>query len=470
MVGRQNEIELLKSCLMSDKAEFLVVYGRRRVGKTYLIKEYFNNRFAFYTTGMTEAKMKGQLKAFNNALIEAGSDRSPISDWFDAFAKLKAYLQTGPVKRDPVSGKKVIFLDELPWMDTPRSDFKSALEYFWNSWASTQNDILLIVCGSATSWIIDNLLDNKGGFYNRVTKRLHLKPFTLRECEQLFEANGIKMTRQQMIESYMVFGGIPYYLTCFDRRLSLTQNIDNLLFNENGTLYYECEVLLKSLFKHHEKHAEILKVLSQSKGGTTRVELAKNHRIGDGEPLTKALNELEQCGFIRKYKNYVKKQQSAYFQLIDPFMMFAYKFLDAREHSNWITYANSPSYYAWLGNAFELVTLLHTQQIKNALGISGVETNEYAWKSSGSKPGAQIDLLIDRKDSVINLCEAKYTADPFEIDADYARKLQNKITAFVSETQCKSAVHLTLISASGIKKNEHSNVVQCCIDKESLFL
>ncbi len=469
MIGRENEQKVLMDCLMSNRAEFLVVYGRRRVGKTYLIKEYFHNQFSFYTTGLTETKMQGQLRAFNNALIEEGADNSKIKDWFSAFSKLKSFLQGANVKRDPVSGKRVIFLDELPWLDTAKSDFKSALEYFWNSWASTQNDILLIVCGSATSWIINNLLDNKGGFYNRVTRRMHLKPFTLRECELLYQANGVVLTRRQVIESYMVFGGIPFYVNCFDKRLSLAQNINELLFNENGNLFYEHEVLMKSLFKNHEKHAEILNVLSKSKGGTTRVELAKNPIIGDGEPLTKALNELEQCGFIRKYQNFKKIKQGYYFQLIDPFMMFAFRFLKNRKHNNWMAYVNSPSYFAWLGNSFELVVLIHVDQVKKVLGISGVECNEYAWHSTNSNPGAQIDLIIDRKDGIINLCEIKYTTEPFRIDAQYADILQNKVSSFINETKPKSAVHLTFISMEGLKNNEYINLVQNEIDGEELF-
>ncbi len=454
---------------MSKKAEFLVVYGRRRVGKTYLIKEYFNNQFSFYTTGMTETNMSGQLKAFDNALIESGAEKSKIKDWFEAFAKLKSLLQKENIKRDAVSGKRVVFLDELPWMDTPRSDFKSALEYFWNSWASTQKDLLLIVCGSATSWIIDNLLDNKGGFYNRITKRIHLKPFNLKECELFFEASGIKMTRSQIIESYMIFGGIPFYLECFDKRLSLAQNVNVLLFDENGDLYYEHQVLLKSLFKNHEKHAHIIDMLASSKSGLTRVELSGNPKIGDGEPLTKALNELEQSGFIRMYKNYPQKKQGFIFQLIDPFMLYSFRFLRNREHNDWMKYINSPSYFSWTGLAFELVVLLHINQVKSKLGISGVETIEYAWKSRNSSPGAQIDLLIDRKDGVTNLCEIKYTSTPYEIDAQYEEVLKNKLNVFLAETGCKSAVHMTLISASGLKQNMYMDAVQNVIDADALF-
>lgn len=469
MVGRRKEQDILNKALLSKKAEFLVVYGRRRVGKTYLVKEYFNNRFTFYATGLTQTKTKGQLKEFSHALLEAGADDSNISDWSDAFGRLKGLLQKDNIKRDAVSGKRVIFLDEVPWMDTPRSGFKAALEYFWNSWASTQKDLLLIVCGSATSWIIENLLDNKGGFYNRITGRVHLKPFSLGECELLFNANGINLTRHQMIESYMIFGGIPYYIEQFDRRLGLAENVNELLFEESGNLYYEHEALLGSLFKNYKKHADILSVMQKNKSGTTRVDLSADKRIGDGEPLTKALRELEQCGFIRKYQNFTQKKQGAYYQIVDPFILFSFRFLKEKKHNNWLSYVNTPSYFAWIGNAFETVCLIHTSQIKKELGISGIESNEYAWRSSTSSPGAQIDLIIDRKDGVINLCEAKYTGGKFTIDKKYAESLQNKMNAFINETHCKSAVHITLISASGINHNEHAGVVQRVIDGDALF-
>ena len=470
MIGRKKEQIILQNCLESPRAEFVVVYGRRRVGKTFLIKEYFNNSFAFYATGISNAKTKEQLKIFKGSLMEYGfSDKKQPKDWYEAFTRLKQLLLNENVRRDPVSGKKVVFLDELPWMDTVRSDFKSALEYFWNSFASTQNDLLLIVCGSATSWIINNLLGDRGGFYNRITRQIHLFPFTLKECEDLYRLNGVQMTRQQVIESYMVFGGIPYYLNCFDKRLSLAQNIDELLFKENGQLYHEYDMLLKSLFKNYERHAAIIDALAQSKCGMQRTDLAKIEKIGDGEPLTKALNELEQSGFIRKYKNYAKAKSKFYFQLIDPFMNFCFKFIKKRDYGSWMSYINTPSYFSWSGNAFELVCLLHVDQIKNALGISGVETMEYAWRSSKKENGAQIDLLIDRKDDVMNVCEIKYTLLPFEIDSKYELELKNKLAVFMSETNCNKALHLTMVSANGLKHNAHSGIVQNEISGEDLF-
>ena len=254
MIGRAAEQDLLKQCCESPRPEFLVVYGRRRVGKTYLIKEYFNNSFSFYATGLAEQKTRQQLRAFSDSLRLYGHKQKSIpTDWYEAFSCLREILTSDQVQRDAASGKRVVFLDEVPWMDTARSDFRSALDYFWNSWASSQKDLLLIVCGSATSWIIDHLVSDRGSFYNRITRQIHLQPFTLSECRDLLDANGMVMTQQQMLESYMVFGGIPYYLNCLDRRLSLAQNIDALCFQQNGQLYWEYDRLYHSLFKNAEK-------------------------------------------------------------------------------------------------------------------------------------------------------------------------------------------------------------------------
>lgn len=470
MIGRVAEQDLLKQCCESPRPEFLVVYGRRRVGKTYLIKEYFNNSFSFYATGLAEQKTRQQLRAFSDSLRLYGHKQKSIpTDWYEAFFCLREILTSDQVQRDAASGKRVVFLDEVPWMDTARSDFRSALDYFWNSWASSQKDLLLIVCGSATSWIIDHLVSDRGSFYNRITRQIHLQPFTLSECRDLLDANGMVMTQQQMLESYMVFGGIPYYLNCLDRRLSLAQNIDALCFQQNGQLYWEYDRLYHSLFKNAEKHLAIIETISASKGGLTRKELVTDPRIGDGEPLTKALRELEQCGFIRKYKNYMKEKQGFYYQLIDPFTLFCLRFRQNSKVSTWLGFINTPAYYAWCGNAFEMVCLLHIHEIKKALGISGVETTECGWRSTTAKPAAQIDLLIDRADGIINVCEMKYTLDAFDIDAAYEGQLRNKLNAFIGETEPRKAVHLTMVCASGLKPGKHTGIVQNVLSGFQLF-
>ena len=470
IIGRKNEKEKLLRCLNSKNPEFVVVYGRRRVGKTYLIREFFNKQFSFYATGLTDEKTKGQLRAFNESLINYGNKQKELpKDWFEAFSRLRELLESPKVYREPINNKRVIFLDELPWMDTARSDFKSALDYFWNSWGSAQDDLVLIVCGSATSWIINNLLSGKKGFHNRVTKRIRLAPFTLKECEELFALNDIVMTRSQMIESYMVFGGIPYYLNLMDSRLSLAQNINELCFKEYGELHSEYYNLFRSLFVKPEKHMAILEELAKKKDGITRSELAKIKTIGGGSVLTKDLRELEECGFIRRFSNYTKEENDALYQLIDPFTLFAVNFIESKKCTSWNEYINSPGYNSWRGNSFEIVCLNHIDQIKASLGISGVETNVYSWRSSRSEKGAQIDLIIDRKDGVINLCEMKYTNEEYALDRDEYYKIQNRLATFQKETAVNKAIHVTLVSGNGFKRNKYSEIVQNTIVGEELF-
>lgn len=470
IVGRKAEQDELQKSLYSKKPEFIVIYGRRRVGKTFLIKEYFNEQFAFYATGMPNEKTKDQLKSFHESLLDYGDlDKTIPKDWFEAFRRLKNLLKSPHVRHDPASGRIVVFLDEVPWMDTPRSDFRSALDHFWNSFGSSQKDLLLIVCGSATSWIIKHILGNRGGFYNRITNQIYLAPFSLSECEEYYKSNGLQPDKRQVIESYMVFGGIPYYMNFMDRRLSIPQNIDNLLFKENGKLFYEYDNLFRSLYRNPENHKHLIEIMSKAQHGVLRTDLVKRSKLSNGEGLTIALSELEQCGFIRKYKNFTKNKQGFFYQIIDPFVLFAIHFLQKERMDSWINFLNTPEYFAWRGNAFELVCLNHISQLKSALGISGVESTAYSWRSKKTSPGAQIDLLIDRKDGIINLCEMKYTDSPFTIDKNYENNLIHKQTAFLEETQQKKAIHITLVSPEGLKRNEHSDIVVNVITKEDLF-
>ena len=470
IIGRNREKDILSKCLSSKRPEFVVVYGRRRVGKTFLIKEFFNGQFSFYATGLSDEKTKGQLKAFHASLQVYGCMEKKVpEDWFEAFIRLRVLLEKEDIYRDPVSGRRVVFLDELPWMDTARSDFKSALEYFWNSWASSQEDLLLIVCGSATSWIIKHMLKGRKGFHNRVTRQIRLLPFSLKECEDLLLNNDIVMTREQIIECYMVFGGIPYYLNLIDSRLSLAQNIDELMFKPYGDLKDEYDELFYSLFKKPEKHMAIIKALAETKNGKTRQELSEIREIGGGSVLTENLQELEQCGFIRRYTNYIKPTNAAYFQLVDPFVLFSLRFLAPRKQGSWMEYIHSPSYNAWRGNAFGICCVNHISKIKEALGIAGVDTMEYAWRSQSSNPGAQIDLLIDRKDGIINLCAMKYTDDVFEVDRSEYEKLMNRLSTFQKETRPRKAIHMTLVSVNGLLAGKYSSVFQNVITGEQLF-
>ena len=471
IVGREKEKELLEECVQSKRPEFLAVYGRRRVGKTFLVKEYFDNHFAFYATGVPNQKTSLQLKYFHESLQQYGCRETAVpKDWLEAFSRLRHLLESSEAQKDPVTGKLVVFLDELPWMDYAKSDFKSSLDYFWNSWGSSRKDLLLIVCGSATSWIIKHILADTGGLYNRITRSIHLQPFSLRECEEFFQQNGVALSRMQLIESYMIFGGIPYYLNYYSRRYSLAQNVDALYFNENGQLHFEYDRLFQSLFKNHEKHVAVIEALAGKHGGLTRSEIAHETGINDGgASLTVTLNELEQCGFIRKYENYQGSKYGCYYQLTDPFILFAISTRNNRKMTSWSAFTGTPAYRAWCGFAFELVCLLHTPHIKSAMGVTGVDSREYAWRSNVSKPGTQIDLLIDRRDQVINLCETKYTQDEFRIDEAYEKKLLHKKQVFLDETKTNKSIHLTMITVHGLLANAYAGIVQNSITAEDLF-
>ena len=469
IIGRKEEQQILHSAVQSENSEFVAVYGRRRVGKTYLIRETFGYKFTFQHTGLAKGNTKEQLFSFAISLRDAGYDDCPIpQSWLEAFSLLSTYL------KNSTDEKKIVFLDELPWMDTPRSNFISAFEHFWNGWVSARKDIVLIICGSATSWIINKVINDHGGLHNRVTKQIALQPFTLKECEMFAQSKGLEMSRYQLAECYMVFGGIPYYWSLLEKGLSLAQNIDKIIFAKNGKLSNEFNQLYASLFKSPEQYIDIVTALGKKKVGMTREEIiAATDKYSNGA-LSKVLDELEYCGFIRKYNGFDKKSKQAIYQLIDNYTLFYFKFIQQNENNDehfWSASIDSAMHRAWSGLAFERLCMAHTQQIKAALGIAGVLSNVYSWRKGADEmsDGAQIDLLIDRKDQVINLCEMKYSLSEYVIDAEYEQKLRNKKSVFIDTTNTRKAVHLTMVTTFGIKANAHSGIVQNEITLEDLF-
>ena len=469
IIGRKEEQQILHSAAQSENSEFVAVYGRRRVGKTYLIRETFGYKFTFQHTGLAKGNTKEQLFSFAISLRDAGYDDCPIpKSWLEAFSLLSTYL------KNSTDEKKIVFLDELPWMDTPRSNFISAFEHFWNGWASARKDIVLIICGSATSWIINKVINDHGGLHNRVTKQIALQPFTLKECEMFAQSKGLEMSRYQLAECYMVFGGIPYYWSLLEKGLSLAQNIDKIIFAKNGKLSNEFNQLYASLFKSPELYIDIVTALGKKKVGMTREEIIAATDMYSSGTLSKVLDELEYCGFIRKYNGFDKKSKQAIYQLIDNYTLFYFKFIQQNENNDehfWSASIDSAMHRAWSGLAFERLCMAHTQQIKAALGIAGVLSNVYSWRKEADEmsDGAQIDLLIDRKDQVINLCEMKYSLSEYAIDAEYEQKLRNKKSAFINATNTRKAVHLTMATTFGIKANAHSGIVQNEITLEDLF-
>ena len=466
MIGRERERRLLEEAMDSEYSEFVAVYGRRRVGKTFLVRETFDYSFAFQHAGVANAGMKRQLKAFTGSIREAGVEAKAVPrDWLDAFDLLKDVI------RRSSDGKKVVFIDEMPWMDTPKSGFVSALENFWNGWASARKDILLIVCGSATSWIIKKILRDRGGLHNRVTVEIPLYPFTLGECEKYAESRNLGMSRRQIVECYMALGGIPYYWKQLVRGLSPAQNFDALFFARNARLRMEYAELYASLFKNPEPYERIVSELGRKGMGLVREEIASATGISESGTLTRYLEELEQCGFIRKYSTLGKKNKGAVFQLIDCYTLFYFKVIASsgrKDEHFWTSSVDSRFVSTWEGLAFERVCLMHVDEIKKALQIGGVVCNVSPWRSAGDEQ-VQIDLLIDRNDGVINLCEMKFSQEPYEIDADELARMQRRRSVFKTETGTRKAVHLTMVVSPELKRNACANEVQAVVNMDDLF-
>ncbi len=456
VIGRDKEINLLQEYYTSKTAEFVTVYGRRRIGKTFLIRETFKNNFYFYATGLANTSTDNQLYNFNKTLAKHYPDYKKnnfATNWLDAFDALHKYIMANKQKR------KVIFIDELPWFDNPKSGFLSAFEYFWNHIASARKDVMLIICGSSASWIIHKLINNKGGLHNRVTQKIKLDPFTLYETEQLLMQKGIKWNQHQIAEAYMAFGGIPYYLQAIRKGLSVTQCIDELFYSKNGLLRSEFSNLYKSLFKHADNYMAVVKALSKKAKGLTRAEIIQIAKLPNGGGLTKVLHELEQCDFIRKYHLINTKKKDALYQLTDFYTLFYYNFIEKLNDlnaTNWITQLDSATHRAWSGYAFEQLCLLHAKQIKSALGIAAIYTEISGWRSKNQEKNAQIDLVIDRKDSCINLCEMKFASKTYTIDKKYAENIQNKIGVFKQETNTKKAIFFTMVTTYGVSNNNYA--------------
>ncbi len=470
ITGRQKEIELLNTVLNDNRSHFLAVYGRRRIGKTFLIREFFGGRFTFMHSGLFEGKLNDQLYAFSSSLKDAGyQQKKAIHNWLEAFDALKELVLESKEHR------KVIFIDELSWMDTPKSKLIMALEHFWNGFASSRNDIILIVCASATSWMLSNVVHNKGGLYNRLTEQLHIQSFSLKDCEDYINNKNIALNREQIAQYYMIFGGVPFYWDFLQKGYSLQQNIDNILFSREAPLKNEFDYLYASVFKKPQVYIRIVETLATKKVGMTREEIIQRSGIINSGDLSHKLEELESCGFIRVYYAFGMKKKNAVYQLIDSFTLFYYQFLKSRptdEHF-WSNQINTPAVNTWAGLAFERLCLLHINQMKQKLGITGIisEVNSFYCQADPDKgiTGSQIDLLIVRKDQVINLCEMKYSSSEYTVTEKTDRSIRNKINDLRISSGTKYAIHPTIVTTYGLLPNSYSNNIQSVITLDDLF-
>lgn len=475
MIGRIKEQKILEKLYESNKSELVAVYGRRRVGKTYLIDEVFKNRITFRHAGLSPSKdnvqgaLKAQLEHFYNSLKIYGLESSEKpKTWLDAFYMLEMLLQ----KKDNGS-RQLVFLDELPWLDTPRSDFVMAFEGFWNTWGCHRDNLMVIICGSANSWIKNELINNHGGLYGRVTREIKLRQFNLRECEEFYKKNNIPFSRYDIVQSYMVFGGIPYYMNYMNGELSFAQNVDEAFFAKDAPLKIEYDRLFDSVFKRPETIKEIVEFLYTKNMGYTREEIVAKLKYSDGGNLSKCLNALLTSEFVIKYIPYGMSNKKPYYKLTDPFCLFYLHFVKNKATNNskyWSQNTSSPEVVIWRGFAFENVCFNHIEQIKNALGISGVITEESVWtKKPDDEEGMQIDLIISRKDNVINMCEIKFYGDDFTVNSKYFRTILRRSEILQSKISPKMSVHSTLITTFGLTKNEYSGSFVKTITFDDLF-
>jgi len=460
-------MDLLEQCYASGKSEFVAIYGRRRVGKTFIVKKLFADRITFSCTGIYKGTKTEQLGNFADSLSDAAGMRLELpKDWFEAFGMLKSYLESlKPAKR------KLIFFDELPWFDTGRSKFVKALEWFWNSWGSNRDDLMLVCCGSATSWMHDKLIYSKGGLHNRMTRRILLSPFTLNETEAYLKSKNIKWNRYEIAECYMIMGGIPYYLELLQPSLSLSQNIDQVMFAVDAQLKNEYAMLYDSLFEKPAKYTAVVEALFASPEGLSRNALIDKLGMSDGGSYSKILSDLEISGIITSYPAFGKRKKDVVYRLTDFFTIFYLKFMKGMRSGDrhmWTHMLDNPRKRNWAGHTFELLCLQHSEQIK--LGVYAILTEMSAWRSSEKDKSLQIDLVIDRRDQVINLCEMKYSLNEFAINKAYDQVLRDKLSAFREETKTRKALHLTFVTTYGVKQNMYSSLVSSQVVLDDLYV
>lgn len=453
----------------SERSEFVVVYGRRRIGKTFLVRRFFKDNYAFSFVGKHEMRREQQLAEFAKELMcYSHSTFVPqLKNWTEAFDALQRLLETYNI-----SGKKVVFFDEMPWMDTPKSDFVSALENFWNGWANMRDDIVLVACGSATSWMVDKLLHNQGGLFNRITQKIYLRPFKLSEMEQYLDEKHFGWNRYQIAQCYMILGGIPFYLTLLNPKLSLLSNIDELFFADaHAMLRTEYNELCSTLFKRPDNYLAVIRMLTERKEGFTRKEINEKTKLG-GAALSKILSDLEQCDFIFSYARYGNAKNNAIYRIKDFYTLFYYKYvngIDTKDSLRWTHLSSTPQVSSWQGFSFELLCLLHLDEIKKALGIDRILNDASAWRSRQPEQNTQIDLVIERADHNINLCEMKFSSGMYAIDKGYEQKLRERMSIFLAETMTRCSTRITMVTTYGVLQNKHSGIVNDEVLLDDLF-
>ncbi len=483
IISRTREKQELQEALESDNAEFIVVYGRRRVGKTFLITNFFESKdcIFFNIVGIKDGLLEEQLAEFAKAIGETfygGATIATPKTWMQAFEELNNAIKN--VSKDKAI---ILFFDEFPWMATPRSRLLQALEYYWNKYWSIEPRIKLILCGSSASWIIKNILYHKGGLHNRITRHLILKPFTLSETQHFLKSKGIQLNERQILQLYMATGGVPHYLNSIKKGVSAAQSINDICFKDTGILFDEFDKLFSSLFNDSESYTELIRIIASSRYGASRSDIKTKTKLSSyGGSLSARLKDLESAGFIKSFLPLEHTRQGIYYRLIDEYCYFYLKWIEPEKRTlitleenseYWQSRTLSPSFKSWAGYAFEGICYKHLAQIRKKLKISSIaiaNSWRYVSKKYSQEQGAQIDLLFDRNDDSITICEIKYTDKPFVIDKEYAANLLNKVKIFKAKTRIKKQVFIAIVSANGIKPTMYSEeLITGVVTLEDLF-
>ena len=465
IIGREQEYEKITTYLNSRRAEFVAIYGRRRVGKTFLVRSYFKDKFDFYTTGVIDGTREEELAVFYNSLCDYGYTGSQPKNWIETFYALYTLLKTKKRRK-----RCVVFIDELSCFDTQHSGFVRAFGHFWNNYASRLGNIFLVVCGSATSWIVRNIIDNRGGLHNRITHEMHIHPFNLHDTELFFKAHKAKWTQLAITQMYMALGGVPYYLEMIDFGRSVAENIDALFFAPDAELRREYGRLFKSLYRHPDQYMEIIALLSENKSGLTRKEISERLKLNSGSHLSNMLDDLVNCDFIRRYSNGTKRNSCIY-QVIDFYTLFYHQFCKKKSSDKmlWQHSINTPKQNTWYGLAFERICLCHVWQILYALHLDTIRTECFSWRSSVSSDKVQIDLVIDRIGGQTCICEIKYSQGEYSITSGEETKIRNRIASYNTEMKPKNGIIGVLISTFGLANKQATDSIQHIVTLNKLF-
>lgn len=469
IIGRRKEVDLLQEKLSSKSAEFIAIYGRRRVGKTYLIKQFFRQQSGvfFEQTGLNDGTMQEQLLIFAQCLSKSfykGAQLAIPENWMEALKQLTIAIDGLPKNK-----RITLFFDELPWLATKKSGFIKALEYYWNTNWTYRKKLILIVCGSAASWMLENLIYAKGGLHNRITLKIPLQPFNLAETELYLQYLDVHLNRQQVLQLYMAIGGIPHYLKSVRKGFSAAQNINSLCFQKNGLLFNEFEILFHSLYENPDEYMNIIRAITGKSQGISREDLINETKISDGGYLNTRLRSLEEAGFISTFLPVGHIRRGVHYRVTDEYTLFYLTWIEpirkktigtALTEHYWESLIKKPTWYSWAGHAFEAACFKHVDAIKKAIGIENIPSLCSDWKYRSEKKdksdkGAQIDLVFDREDGCVTLCEIKYTERPFVLTKEYVKELRKKEAIYKKKTRSKKQIFWALITANGSVSNEN---------------